>query len=139
MHAYTLTHAGEAKSKQNSVVLMYMIVVHCSAKIDVCIVTSRAVCLYSVNEHSQCGLCTLSRVYYIWRWGSMSAKVRPRKLVQSQIMVSVHRLVSLLAGFLFCCCSLKGEAAQCMPDWLNPCIARCNGTSFDLSKAFNFP
>ena len=32
-----------------------------------------------------------------------------------------------------------GEAAQCMPDSKNLCGAMCNGTHFDLSKAFDFP
>ncbi|XP_064396852.1 uncharacterized protein LOC135343774 [Halichondria panicea] len=32
-----------------------------------------------------------------------------------------------------------GETAQCMPDKDYPCRAKCNGTSFDLSKVFDFP
>ncbi|XP_064396825.1 uncharacterized protein LOC135343750 [Halichondria panicea] len=35
--------------------------------------------------------------------------------------------------------SQSGEAAQCIPDKNYLCTARCNGTSFDLSKAFDFP
>ena len=56
-------------------------------------------------------------------------------------MASVRVLVtaSLLTGFLSCLYFREGEAAQCMPDTANPCIARCNGTTFDLSKAFDFP
>lgn len=48
-------------------------------------------------------------------------------------------LVALLVSLVSCLCFREGEAAQCMPDSINPCIARCNGTSFDLSKAFDFP
>lgn len=29
--------------------------------------------------------------------------------------------------------------AQCMPKELKPCVAQCNGTSFDLSNVFVFP
>ena len=56
-------------------------------------------------------------------------------------MASFQVIASLLTAGLFSCfCFLEGgEAAQCMPDRINPCIAECNGTSFDLSKAFDFP
>ena len=30
-------------------------------------------------------------------------------------------------------------AAQCMPDPTNPCVATCNGSTFDLSQVFDFP
>ncbi len=32
-----------------------------------------------------------------------------------------------------------GEAAQCATDKKSLCTAHCNGTSFELSKAFDFP
>ena len=46
-------------------------------------------------------------------------------------------LFSCLLALLVC--TQLGEAAQCMPDPKYLCTARCNGTSFDLSKAFDFP
>lgn len=30
-------------------------------------------------------------------------------------------------------------AAQCLPDPTNPCKARCNGTTFDISNLFDYP
>ena len=56
-------------------------------------------------------------------------------------MASFQAIASLLTAGLFSCLLFLegGEAAQCMPDSINPCIAKCNGTSFDLSKAFDFP
>ena len=49
-----------------------------------------------------------------------------------------------IVGLLSCLLTLivsaqLGETAQCLPDSKNLCGAMCNGTSFDLSKAFDFP
>ena len=33
----------------------------------------------------------------------------------------------------------SASAAQCMPDPTNPCKARCNGTTFDISTLFDYP
>lgn len=47
---------------------------------------------------------------------------------------------ALVVGLILASCFFNGgESAQCMPDSVNPCRATCNGTSFDLSKAFDFP
>lgn len=51
-------------------------------------------------------------------------------------MLSVKLLFCLLA---YCCLYGSGKSAQCEPDEVNPCVARCNYTAFDLSKAFDFP
>ena len=29
--------------------------------------------------------------------------------------------------------------AQCTPDPNNPCVTTCNGTTFDISKLFDYP
>ena len=53
-------------------------------------------------------------------------------------MARVHSFI-FASWLVVCCCLCGGEAAQCVPDEVNSCIFRCNGTSFDLAKAFNFP
>lgn len=52
-------------------------------------------------------------------------------------MGAVQMIASLLLLLLLF--SKPLEAAQCMPDNENPCIAMCNGTTFDLTKVFNYP
>ena len=56
----------------------------------------------------------------------------------SDNMVSFSSVLVMSLLFI-CCCFIGGEAAQCMPDSSSPCRARCYGTTFDLSKAFDFP
>ena len=46
----------------------------------------------------------------------------------------------LISSFLGVLALLEGVwAAQCTPDPTNPCMARCNGTQFDISKLFDYP
>ena len=71
-------------------------------------------------------------------WGSFARKhVHVAIEGRGSFIAKVNMvLFGLFAGWLLV---YSTEAAQCKPDVINPCIFRCNGTSFDLSKAFNFP
>ena len=54
------------------------------------------------------------------------------------MQMTVQASVLLLSAFLACNLPTL-EAAQCMPDETNPCVARCNGTTFDISNLFDYP
>ena len=55
-------------------------------------------------------------------------------------MANIITLYLLIAGAALSVYIIdEAETAQCMPDSINPCRATCNGTFFDLSKAFDFP
>lgn len=48
--------------------------------------------------------------------------------------------LQFVAAFIVCVSYLDVTfAAQCMPDPTNPCRARCNGTTFDISNLFDYP
>ncbi|KAL5473395.1 hypothetical protein EMCRGX_G027873 [Ephydatia muelleri] len=48
-------------------------------------------------------------------------------------------LITCIFALLLLLLSKPLEAAQCMPDNENPCIAMCNGTTFDITKVFDYP
>lgn len=48
-------------------------------------------------------------------------------------------MAAVIAIAVFFLCLDLAAAAQCMPDPTNPCKARCNGTTFDISNLFDYP
>lgn len=43
------------------------------------------------------------------------------------------------AAVLLLCLLQSVLSEECIPNKMNPCIATCNGTIFDISKLFDFP
>lgn len=65
---------------------------------------------------------------------------RVQSRTMAKMLRSMHMCTTLLLVGLTTCLLLRASlAAQCMPDPTNPCVARCNGSTFDVSKVFNYP